>query len=138
MRLCFKPLAQRTYILQRRRSKLVFGRRSRVFVVPSAGKRAPAKVTEVRRLMGFHLKYTARTRTHSHPTVSCLDKLTEVTMDDPNSRSPRKFTSMQNEYMDLRTLDNHEVFHAVFPWSTILVLNPRSSFVVDVKDIYQL
>jgi hypothetical protein len=102
------------------RSELVLGRRSRVFVVPNAGKLAPAKVTEVRRLMGFHLKYTARTRTHSHPTVSCLDKLTEVTMDDPNSRPPRKFTSMRNEYMDLRTPDNHEVFHAVFPRSTIM------------------
>ncbi len=101
-------------------SELVLGCQSRVFVVPGARKLAPAKVTEVRRLMVFHLKYTARTRTHSHPTVSCLDKLTEVTMDDPNAHPPRKFTSMRNKDMDLRTPDNHEVFHAVFPRSTIM------------------
>ena len=102
------------------RSELVLGRRSKVFVVPSAGKLAPAKVTEVRRYMHFHLRYTAKTQTHSHPTVSCLDKLTEVTMEDTSVRPPRKFTSMQNEYMDLRTPDNLEVFHAVFPWGASL------------------
>ncbi len=39
-------------------------------------------------------------------------------MDDPNACPPRKFTLMRNEYMDLRTRDNHEVFHAVFPRGT--------------------
>ena len=97
------------------RSELVLGRRSKVFVVPSAGKLAPAKVNEIRRYMHFHLRYTARTRTHSHPTLTGLDKLTEVTMENPSARPPRKFTSMRNEYMDLRTPDNLEVFHAVFP-----------------------
>ena len=93
------------------RSELVLGRRSKVFVVPSAGKLAP----EIRRYMHFHLCYTTRTRTHSHPTLTGLDKLTEVTMENPSARPPRKFTSMRNEYMDLRTPDNLEVFHAVFP-----------------------
>ena len=97
------------------RSELVLGRRSKVFVVPHAGRLPPAKVTEIRRYMHFHLRYTARTRTHSHPTLIVLDKLTEVTMEDPSARPPRKFTSMRNEYMDLRTPDNLEVFHAVFP-----------------------
>ena len=97
------------------RSELVLGRRSKVFVVPHAGRLPPAKVTEIRRYMHFHLRYTARTRTHSHPTLIGLDKLTEVTMEDPSARPPRKFTSMRNEYMDLRTPDNLEVFHAVFP-----------------------
>ena len=36
-------------------------------------------------------------------------------MDDSSVRPPRKFTSMRHEYMDLRTPDNLEVFHAVFP-----------------------
>ena len=36
-------------------------------------------------------------------------------MDDLSLRPPRKFTSMRNEYMDLRTPDDLEVFHAVFP-----------------------
>ncbi len=101
-------------------SELVLGRRSKVFVVPSAGKLAPAKVNKIRRYMHFHLRYTARTRTHSHPTLTSLDKLMEVTMEDPSARPPRKFTSMQNEYMDLRTPDNLEVFHAVFPWGASL------------------
>ena len=87
-------------------SELVLGRRSKVFVVPSAGKLAPAKVNKIRRYMHFHLRYTARTCTHSHPTLTSLDKLTEVTMKDPSACPPRKFTSMQNEYMDLRTPDN--------------------------------
>ena len=84
-------------------------------MVPSAGKLAPAKVNEIRRYMHFHLRYTARTHTHSHPTLTGLDKLTEITMENPSARPPRKFTSMRNEYMDLRTPDNLEVFHAVFP-----------------------
>jgi hypothetical protein len=86
-----------------------------VFVVPSAGKLAPAKVNEIRRYMHFHLCYTARTCTHSHPTLTGLDKLTEITMENTSACPPRKFTSMRNEYMDLRTPDNLEVFHAVFP-----------------------
>ena len=97
------------------RSELVLGRRSKVFVVPGAGRLAPAKVNEIRRYMHFHLRYTTRTRTHSHPTLIGLDKLTEITMEDPSARPPRKFTSMRHEYMDLRTPDNLEVFHAVFP-----------------------
>jgi hypothetical protein len=97
------------------RSELVLGRRSKVFVVPSAGRLAPAKVNEIRRYMHFHLRYTTRTRTHSHPTLIGLDKLTEITMENPSTRPPRKFTSMRHEYMDLRTPDNLEVFHAVFP-----------------------
>ena len=36
-------------------------------------------------------------------------------MENPSARPPQKFTSMRNEYMDLRTPDNLEVFHAVFP-----------------------
>jgi hypothetical protein len=95
-------------------SKLVLGHRSKVFVVPSAGKLAPAKVNKIRRYMHFQLCYTARTRTHSHPTLIGLDKLTKVTMADPSARPPRKFTSMRNEYMDFRTPDNLKVFHAVF------------------------
>jgi hypothetical protein len=83
------------------RSELVLGRRS--------------KVNEIRRYMHFHLRYTTRTRTHSHPTLIGLDKLTEITMENPSTRPPRKFTSMRHEYMDLRTPDNLEVFHAVFP-----------------------
>ena len=35
------------------------------------------------------------------PYVDRLDKLTEVTMEDPSARSPRKFTSMRNDHMDL-------------------------------------
>ena len=97
------------------RSELVLGRRAKVFVVPNAGRLAPAKVNEIRRYMSFHLRYTTRTRTHSHPTLIGLDKLTEITMEDHLARPPRKFTSMRHEYMDLRTPDNLEVFHAVFP-----------------------
>jgi hypothetical protein len=106
------------------RSELVLGRRSKVFVVPSAGKLAQAKINKIRRYMHFQLRYTARTCTHSHPTLIGLDKLTKVTMEDPSAHPPRKFTSMRNKYMDLRTPDNLEVFHAVFPWGASLERKP--------------
>ena len=107
-----------THFRESGKEELVLGRRAKVYVVPSAGRATPTKIIEVRRYMNFHLKYTTITRTHSHPTVSCLDKMTEVTMEDKSARPPRKFTSMRQEYMDLRTPDNLEVFHAVIPRST--------------------
>jgi hypothetical protein len=46
--------------------------------------------------------------------VTNLDKVVEITMRD-GVQPPRKFTTLRHEYMDLQTLKNLEVFHAVIP-----------------------
>jgi hypothetical protein len=52
---------------------------------------------------------------HSHVTITNLDKWVEVSMVDPETLPPCKFTTLRHEYMDLRTLESLKVFHSVIP-----------------------
>jgi hypothetical protein len=46
--------------------------------------------------------------------VRNLDKVVKISMSE-GSKPPRKFTTLQQEYLDLRTNKGLEVFHAVIP-----------------------
>jgi hypothetical protein len=50
---------------------------------------------------------------HSHATISNLDKWVEVSMSNPETLSPCKFTTLLHKYMDLRTPEGLEVYRAV-------------------------
>jgi hypothetical protein len=104
-----------THFIELGRSELVLGRRSKIFVLPAPGLQNPTQITQVRWYMKFNIKYTAVSWIHSHATITNLDKWVEVSMTDPNTPPPRKFTTLHHKYMDLRTPEGHEVFHAVIP-----------------------
>jgi hypothetical protein len=65
--------------------------------------------------MRFHCRYLGVSRVGSHKTVTNLDKVVEITLQD-GTQPPRKFTTLRHEYMDLRTSEDLEVFHIVIPW----------------------
>jgi hypothetical protein len=104
-----------THFIESGRSELVLGRRSKIFVLPAPGLQNPTQITQIRRYMKFHIKYTSVSRIHSHATISNLDKWVEVSMTNPKVAPPRKFTTLQHEYMDLLTPEGLKVFHAVIP-----------------------
>jgi hypothetical protein len=69
----------------------------------------------IRRFMKLHCRYTGITRIHSHSTVTNLDKVVEIGRVDPATKPPCKFTTLHQEYMDLRTNEDLLVFHTVLP-----------------------
>jgi hypothetical protein len=87
----------------------------KIFVLPPPGLQNPTQITQIRRYVKFHIKYTAVSRVHSHATITNLDKWVEVSMSNPNTPPPQKFTTLRHEYMDLRTPEGLEVFQAVIP-----------------------
>jgi hypothetical protein len=95
-------------------SKHVLGLRSKIFVLPAPGQQAPDQIMLIRHYMKFHCRYTPVSRIMSHATITNLDKVVEVMMAD-SSTPPRKFNTLRHEYMDLRTPEDLEVFHAVIP-----------------------
>jgi hypothetical protein len=104
-----------THFIELGRSELVLGCHSKIFVLAASGLQNPTQITQVRRCMKFHIKYTTLSPIHSHATITNLNKWVEVSMTDPNTPPPRKFTTLCHEYMDLRTPEGLEVFHAVIP-----------------------
>ncbi len=104
-----------THFIELGRSELVLGRRSKIFVLPALGLQNPTQITQVRRYMKFHIKFTTVSWIHSHATITNLNKWVEVSMTDPNTPPPRKFTTLRHKYMDLHTPEGLEVFHAVIP-----------------------
>ncbi len=105
-----------TQFIKSCRAKLVLGRRSKIFVLPAPGHQNPNQITLIRRYMKFHIKYTAISCIHSHAMITNLDKWVKVSMNNPSTFPPRKFTTLRHEYMDLRTPKGLKVFHAVIPW----------------------
>ncbi len=104
-----------SHFIESRKSELVLGRRSKIFVLPNPGQQAPTTITLTCHYMHFHICYTGVSCIHSHATMMDLDKWVEVSMVNPETLPPRKFTTLRHEYMDLRTPDGLEVFHAVIP-----------------------
>ncbi len=75
----------------------------KIFVLPPPGQQIPNQITQIRQYMKFHIRYTAVSCIHSHMTITNLDKWVEVSMTNPNTPPPRKFTTLSHEYMDLCT-----------------------------------
>jgi hypothetical protein len=77
-----------THFIESGRSKLVLGRRSKIFVLPAPGLQNPTQITQIRRYMKFHINYTSVSHIHSHATITNLDKWVEVSMTNPNIAPP--------------------------------------------------
>jgi hypothetical protein len=103
-----------TQFIDSGRSELFLGICSKVFVLPAPGQQDPNQITLIRRYMKFHCRYSGVSRIGSHKTVTNLDIVVEITMQN-GTRPPRKFTTLQHEYMDLRTSEEIPVFHIVIP-----------------------
>ncbi len=103
-----------TQFIELGRSELFLGLRLKVFILPAPGQQDPNQITLIRGYMKFQCRYSGVSRIGSHKTVTNLDKVVEITMRD-GTQPPRKFTTLRHKYMDLQTLENLEVFHAVIP-----------------------
>ncbi len=104
-------------------SKLVFGLRSMIFVLPAPGQQAPNQITLIRRYIKFNCRYTLAFWIMSHATVTNLKKVVKVMMADLLTPM-RKFTTLHHKYMDLCTPEDLEVFHAVVPRVVIATCGP--------------
>ncbi len=101
-----------TQFIESGRSELFLGIRLKVFVLPALGQQDPNQITLIQQYMRFHCRYSGVSRISSHKTVTNLDKVVEITMQD-RMQPPRKFTTLCHEYMDLRTSEDLEVFQRV-------------------------
>jgi hypothetical protein len=104
-----------TQFIDSGRSKSCLKLCSKIFVLLEPGQQAPDQIMLIRRFMKFHCHYTGITRIHSHSTVTNLDKVVEISMVDPATKPPRKFTTLCQEYMDLCTTKDLPIFHTVLP-----------------------
>jgi hypothetical protein len=104
-----------SHFIKSGRSELVLGCHSNIFVFSNPAQQAPTTITLIHHYMHFHIRYTGVSCIHSHTTVMDLDEWVEVSMVNPETLPPWKFTTLCHEYMDLHTLEGLEVFHAVIP-----------------------
>jgi hypothetical protein len=103
-----------TQFIESGRSELFLGICLKVFVLPAPGQKDPNQITLIWQYTRFYCWYLGVSRIGSHKTVTNLDKVVEITMQD-GMQPPRKFTTLRHKYMDLWTLEDLEVFHVVIP-----------------------
>jgi hypothetical protein len=83
-----------THFIESGRIELVLGHHSKIFVLPAPGLQNSTQITQIRRYMKFHIKYTSVSCIHSLATITNLDKWVEVSMTNPNIAPPQKFTTL--------------------------------------------
>ena len=93
----------------------VCGLKSKV-VVFGQGNQTPHVINKLQRLKTFQCQYVSKIEFVQHRGVANVSKDVEIVMEDPTVRPPRKFTSLAQEYADLRCPTTQEVVvHAIVP-----------------------
>ena len=93
----------------------VCGLKSKVIVF-GQGNQTPHVINKLQRLKTFQCQYASKIEFVQHRGVVNVAKGVEIVMEDPTVRPPRKFTSLVQEYADLRCPTTQEVVvHAIVP-----------------------